>query len=51
MKTYDVEVTLKVTISVEARNQASAKEQAMETAESGYFENGIDSIKARVLKG
>lgn len=50
MKEYDVEVTLKVIITVEANNQSAAKQLAIETAEAGCFENGVESISARIRK-
>lgn len=50
MRKYEVEVTLTVTIDVKAQNQKEAKEEAMEAAASGYFENGIDSISAAIIK-
>lgn len=50
MRKYEVEVTLTVTIEVEAQNQKEAKEEAMEAAASGYFENGVDSISAEIVR-
>lgn len=50
MKQYDVEVTLVVTIPVEAESRREAKELAINIAKSGRLENGVDDISARVIK-
>ncbi len=50
MKTFDVEVTLTVVVTVEAGSQKEAKEEAIQLAESGYFENGVEASSARIMK-
>ena len=50
MKEYNIEVTMRVQIRVEARNLSDAKEKAIELAEEGYFPFGVDEISAKNRK-
>lgn len=50
MKEYNIEVTMRVQIPVEARNLSDAKEKAVELAEEGYFPFGVDEISAKNRK-